>query len=56
MHVNIMDTRKLEQSKQSGKDLRVSFPAAFYRIDDMIAEGGKVAVRYTIQGTHKVMY
>ena len=32
------------------------FPDLHYRIDDMVAQGDKVAVRYTRTGTHKGEY
>ena len=43
----------LEQSKQYSTGMQAALPDAKGTIDDMIAEGDKVAARYTIQGTHK---
>jgi steroid delta-isomerase-like uncharacterized protein len=55
-HVNMQDWT-LEQTKQYLKaGLRVAFPDEVFIIEDMIAEGDKVAVRYTWHGTHKGTY
>jgi steroid delta-isomerase-like uncharacterized protein len=55
-HVNMQDWT-LEQTKQYLKaGLRVAFPDEVFIIEDMIAEGDKVAVRYTWKGTHKGTY
>lgn len=53
MHVNMMDTMTLEQSKQYSKANRVSFPDVVYTIEDIIAESDMIALRYTMQGTHQ---
>jgi predicted ester cyclase len=42
-----------EQSKQYIAATLAALPDTHASIDDMIAEGDKVAVRYTIRGTHK---
>jgi predicted ester cyclase len=54
-HINMLDW-SLEQTKQYLKAERVSFPDEIFSIQEMIAEGDKVAVRYTWQGTHKGPY
>ena len=41
-----------EAMKQFEAMYRTAFPDAHVTIEDMIAEGGKVAVRYTERGTH----
>jgi steroid delta-isomerase-like uncharacterized protein len=55
VHLNMQDWT-LEKTKQYLKALRVSFPDQIYTIEDMVAEGDKVAVRFTWQGTHKGPY
>jgi steroid delta-isomerase-like uncharacterized protein len=42
-----------EQFKQYAKGMVAALPDFNGSIDDMIAEGDKVAVRYTMQGTHQ---
>jgi predicted ester cyclase len=42
-----------EQSKQHAAGLLAAFPDLNGSIDDMIAEGADIAVRYTIRGTHQ---
>jgi steroid delta-isomerase-like uncharacterized protein len=42
-----------EGFKQSFVIFRSAFPDLEYTIEDMIAEAGKVAVRWTAKGTHK---
>jgi predicted ester cyclase len=54
-HINLQDWT-LEQGKQYLKGLRVAFPDEIFSIQDIFAEGDKVAVRYTWQGTHKGPY
>jgi len=39
--------------KQSFAVFRQAFPDSAYKIEDMIAEGDKVAVRFAANGTHK---
>ena len=48
--------RDLENFKEAYVGLRNSFPDGFFTIDAMIAEGDKVAVRYTFKGTHTGLY
>lgn len=43
----------LEGFKQIMKQLFSAFPDTEFTIDDMIAEGDKVVVRYTYEATHK---
>jgi steroid delta-isomerase-like uncharacterized protein len=47
------DIRGLKDFKRSMGEFFDAFPDNHFAIDDMIAEGDKVAVRYTITGTHK---
>jgi len=47
------DTRGIKNYKQSFSEGYNAFPDPHYTIDDMIAEGDKVAVRFTMTGTHK---
>jgi predicted ester cyclase len=42
--------------KQISEELRTAFPDLTTSIDDIIAEGDKVVVRYTMKGTHKGIY
>jgi len=48
--------RDLEGFKQTYEGLRHAFPDGHFAVDDMIAEGDRVAVRYTFTGTHKGTY
>jgi len=43
----------LENLKKQTSEGFSAFPDAHYTIDDMVAEGDKVAVRCTVTGTHK---
>ena len=43
----------LQQTIQHTGRLMSAFPDINFTIDDMVAEGDKVVVRYTWQGTHK---
>ena len=43
----------LEQSKQHAAGLLAAFPDLNGSIDDIIAEGDKVAARYILRGTHQ---
>jgi steroid delta-isomerase-like uncharacterized protein len=43
----------LEEWKQHYDELMDAFPDLHSTIDDMFAEGDKVAVRWTLTGTHK---
>jgi steroid delta-isomerase-like uncharacterized protein len=55
VHINMQDWT-LEPMKQYLKALRGSFPDEVFTIEDVFAEGDKVALRYTWQGTHKGPY
>lgn len=45
-----------EGLKQRATQLRTAFPDIQFTIDDMVAEGDKVATRTTFHGTHKGEY
>jgi len=47
------DIRGLKGFKKSMDEFFNAFPDQHFAVDDMIAEGDKVAVRYKITGTHK---
>jgi steroid delta-isomerase-like uncharacterized protein len=47
------DIQGLKDFKKSMSEFFNAFPDNHFTIHDMIAEGDKVAVRYTITGTHK---
>ena len=47
------DIRGLKDFKKSMDEFFNAFPDQHFAVDDMIAEGDKVAVRYKITGTHK---
>jgi len=47
------DTRDLKDYKQSNSEIFSAFPDAHLTIDDMVAEGNKVVIRWTLTGTHK---
>jgi len=42
-----------DYKKSHTSDIYSAFPNIHFTIDDMVVEGDKVAVRYTINGTHK---
>jgi steroid delta-isomerase-like uncharacterized protein len=44
--------RNLEDYKELHTGLRAAFPDAHFSIEDVIAEGDKVACRFTFHGTH----
>lgn len=48
--------RGIEASRGAFASFRNAFPDALFTIDDMVAEGDKVWVRYTFAGTHKGTY
>jgi len=50
------DIKGQEVLKQAFIAAIAGFPDLHYQIDDMVAEGDKVAVRYTRTGTHKGDY
>ena len=45
--------RSLADYKQGMSALHTAFPDLRFTIDDEIAEGNKVAVRWTLRATHK---
>ena len=45
-----------EGVKQMVQAFRVAFPDGTFTIDDMVGEGDKIAIRYTLTGTHKGDY
>ena len=45
-----------EAEKQLIEGMLTAFPDMRFTIEDMVAEGDKVAVRYTIQGTHQGVF
>jgi len=47
------ELRGLEQIKQGLTRLRTAFPDLHYTVEDMMAEGDKVMIRFTGQGTHR---
>lgn len=47
------DIRGIKDYKQHVSDMYSAFPDFHFTIDDMVAEGDKVAVRLTMTGTHK---
>jgi len=47
------DIRGLKNYKQINGELFSAFPDIHFTIDDMVAEGDKVATRFTFSGTHK---
>jgi steroid delta-isomerase-like uncharacterized protein len=47
------DIRGLKDNKQFMSEFYSAFPDLHYTIDDMVADGNKVAARWTITGTHK---
>ena len=50
------EIRGLKDFKKSMSELYDAFPDTHFAIDDMFAEGDKVAVRYKVTGTHKGEY
>jgi steroid delta-isomerase-like uncharacterized protein len=50
------EDRDLEGFKQTYEGLRHAFPDGHFTVEDMIAEGDRVAVRYTFAGTHEGAY
>jgi predicted ester cyclase len=47
------EIRGLKDFKQSMGEFYSAFPDSHFTIDDMVAEGDKVVVRWTMTGTHK---
>jgi steroid delta-isomerase-like uncharacterized protein len=50
------DIRGIKNVKQSTSEEFSAFPDLHFTIDDMVAEGDKVAARITMTGTHKGEY
>ena len=46
-------THGLKDYKQSVSEVYSAFPDVHFILDDMVVEGDKVAVRFTLSGTHK---
>jgi steroid delta-isomerase-like uncharacterized protein len=53
LHSTGEDNRGLKHYKQSFSEVYNAFPDVHWSIDDMIVEGDKVAVRFTLTGTHQ---
>jgi len=47
------DIRGIKDYKQHVSEFYSAFPDLHFTIDDMVVEGDKVAVRFTLTGTHK---
>ena len=47
------DVRGLTNFKQHDSQLFTAFPDIHFTVEDIIVEGDKVAMRYTMTGTHK---
>ena len=47
------DIRGLTDFKQNDSELFSAFPDLHFTIDDIVVEGDKVAMRYTMTGTHR---
>ena len=50
------DVRGIKDFRKAMGEFYDAFPDQHFAVDDMIAEGDKVATRYTITGTHKGAY
>jgi len=50
------DIRGLKDYKQSTSETYNAFPDLHFTVDDMVVEGDKAAVRWTLTGTHKGEY
>ena len=50
------EVRDVSSYKQLAAAVRAAFPDFHVTIEDMVAEGDKVAIRYTSTGTHKSEY
>jgi len=46
----------IEQSKKYMSNILAALPDSNASIEDMVAEGDKVALRYTLRGTHKGIF
>jgi predicted ester cyclase len=49
---NPEDVRGLEAAKQAASDYRQAFPDLRVTVEDLIAEGDRVAARLRVRGTH----
>jgi steroid delta-isomerase-like uncharacterized protein len=47
------EIRGIKDYKQSMSEFFNAFPDNHFTLDDIVAEGDKVATRYTVTGTHK---
>jgi steroid delta-isomerase-like uncharacterized protein len=52
-HEPDQDIRGLEEARQFGGMYKTAFPDLSATVEDVIAEGDKVATRYTVRGTHQ---
>lgn len=52
-HGGVASARGPENVKRRITTMRTAFPDVNYTIDDLIAEGDKVVIRYTARGTHR---
>ena len=50
--INPEDIRGLDAAKQAAADYREAFPDLHVTVEDLIAEGDKVAARLRFRGTH----
>jgi steroid delta-isomerase-like uncharacterized protein len=50
---SVMGDMNLAQAKQTNLGMLAAFPDLQFNVDDVIAEGDKVVVRYTIVGTNQ---
>lgn len=55
-HSSRGETLNLEEFKKHNSDFFRAIPDAHFTVDDIIAEGDKVATRWTAMGTHTVAY
>jgi steroid delta-isomerase-like uncharacterized protein len=53
MHSSSGETRGLEEFKKNFEEEFKAFPDMHFTVHDIIAEGDKVAARWTLTGTHK---
>ncbi len=55
-HISPSDLKGTKGIKDFASMLRNAFPDLMFKIEDQIAEGDKVATRWTVTGTHKGEY
>ncbi len=53
LHNPVMELKGPEGFRQYITTVRTAFPDYHFAIDDIVAEGDKVALRFTFTGTHK---